>query len=175
MLVLGPLCSYTGGEDYFTHNAGGYDFHRDPEPNCHQSNCSQVAWEDKGKYSTIVFAEEAVNVVQAHPTTFPLFLYLAFQAVHARKFQHSSPSPSPSPSLPLSLQQSATICDQLRAPSPFDNTEQLLKRVAAVSSLFAQRRKSQAITYQYTARILKTKNAPILPACWGQWTRASAM
>ena len=59
MLVLGPLCSYTGGEDYFTHNAGGYDFHRDPEPNCHQSNCSQVAWEDKGKYSTIVFAEEA--------------------------------------------------------------------------------------------------------------------
>ena len=43
---------YTGGEDYFTHNAGGYDFHRDPSPRCHQANCSQVAWQDKGKYST---------------------------------------------------------------------------------------------------------------------------
>ena len=75
---------YTGGEDYFTHNAGGYDFHRDPQPRCHQANnCSQVAWQDKGKYSTIAFADEAVNVVQAHPVTAPLFLYLAFQAVHA--------------------------------------------------------------------------------------------
>ena len=75
---------YTGGEDYFTHNAGGYDFHRDPSPRCHQANCSQVAWEDKGKYSTIAFASEAVDVINAHPVAeAPLFLYLAFQAVHA--------------------------------------------------------------------------------------------
>ena len=75
---------YTGGEDYFTHNAGGYDFHRDPSPRCHQANCSQVAWQDKGKYSTIAFASEAVDVITAHPVAeAPLFLYLACQAVHA--------------------------------------------------------------------------------------------
>lgn len=66
-LSVSALCS-------FTHNAGGYDFHRDPKPNCHQSNCSQVAWQDKGKYSTIAFAEEAVKVVETHPTASPLFL-----------------------------------------------------------------------------------------------------
>ena len=76
---------YTGGEDYFTHNAGGYDFRRDPSLRCHQANCSQVAWEDKGKYSTIAFAEEAVAVISKHPSdpAHPLFMYLAFQAVHA--------------------------------------------------------------------------------------------
>ena len=46
--------------------------------NCHQSNCSQVAWEDKGKYRTIAFAEEAVNVIQAHPTASPLFMCKPF-------------------------------------------------------------------------------------------------
>ena len=55
---------YGGAEDYFTHNAGGYDFHRDPSPHCHQANCSQVAWQDKGKYSTIAFASEAVDVIK---------------------------------------------------------------------------------------------------------------
>jgi hypothetical protein len=74
---------YTGGEDYFTHNAGGYDFRRDPSFRC-GANCSQVAWEDKGKYSTTMFAGEAVAVIQAHDTAAaPLFLYLAFQ-VRAR-------------------------------------------------------------------------------------------
>jgi arylsulfatase A-like enzyme len=33
---------YTGGEDYFTHQTdGGYDFHRDVQPNC-GPNCSVV-------------------------------------------------------------------------------------------------------------------------------------
>eukprot|EP01051_Picozoa_sp_SAG22_P004955 SAG22_NODE_281_length_13064_cov_13.367605_8_plen_584_part_00 len=75
---------YTGGEDYFSHNAGGYDFRRDPSFRCGE-NCSQVAWEDKGKYSTTQFATEAVSIVNAHPAagSSPLFLYLAFQAVHA--------------------------------------------------------------------------------------------
>lgn len=74
---------YSGGEDYFKHNAGhGYDFRRDPKPRC-GVGCSQVAWEAKGKYSTTLFAEEAVQVIKAHDTSKPLFLYLAFQAVHA--------------------------------------------------------------------------------------------
>ncbi len=75
---------YTGGEDYFEHTAqGAYDFRRDMAPNC-GLNCSQVAWQDKGTYSTTVFAEAAVRVVGAHDASKqPLFLYLAFQGVHA--------------------------------------------------------------------------------------------
>ena len=44
-----------------------------------------MAWQDKGKYSTIAFADEAVDVIKAHPAdpAHPLFMYLAFQAVHA--------------------------------------------------------------------------------------------
>lgn len=81
---------YGGGEDYFTHeNSGAYDFRRDPRPNCGEG-CSQINWEDRGVYSTTVFTREAVRVVDAHHATYnssvnenPLFLYLAFQGVHA--------------------------------------------------------------------------------------------
>ena len=68
---------YSGGEDYFTHqSSGSYDFRRDMAPNC-GPNCSQIAWQDQGSYSTTVFAEEAVRVVNAHdPAKQPLFLYL---------------------------------------------------------------------------------------------------
>jgi len=74
---------YTGGEDYFTHvNQGYYDFRRDPSPRC-GPGCSQIAAEAAGRYSTTLFAEEAARIVEAHPEGAPLFLYLAFQAVHA--------------------------------------------------------------------------------------------
>ena len=74
---------YGGGEDYFKHsNQGAYDFRRDPTPMCGR-NCSQIAAQDQGVYSTTVFAEEAVRVVGAHSSSAgPLFLYLAFQGVH---------------------------------------------------------------------------------------------
>ena len=42
-----------------------------------------MASDAKGKYSTTIFSEEAVKVVQEHDTSKPLFLYLAYQAVHA--------------------------------------------------------------------------------------------
>ena len=42
-----------------------------------------MAWEDRGGYSTELFAAEAVAIVGAHPAAAPLFLYLAFQAVRA--------------------------------------------------------------------------------------------
>ena len=74
----------SGGEDYFTHEAGGaYDFRRDMSPRCGKG-CSQIASADQGKYSSTVFSERAVEVVQQHkdPET-PLFLYLAFQGVHS--------------------------------------------------------------------------------------------
>ena len=75
---------YSGGEDYFTHEAGGaYDFRRDPQPNCGKG-CSQVNWQDKGVYSTTVFTREACSVISKHPfSKEPLFLYLAYQGVHA--------------------------------------------------------------------------------------------
>jgi arylsulfatase B len=86
---------YSGGEDYFSHEAGGaFDFHNDSRPECGEG-CSQIAWElgakgsaphgvdPPGQYSTIVFAEEAVRRVESHPLPQPFMFYLAFQAVHA--------------------------------------------------------------------------------------------
>ena len=77
---------YSGGEDYFTHiSGGGYDFRHDPTPNC-GSGCSQINWQDQGNYSTTVFTREAVRVIEEHDTnneSQPLFLYLAYQGVHA--------------------------------------------------------------------------------------------
>jgi len=74
---------YGGGEDYFKHTSGGhYDFRRDPTPNC-GPGCSQVLAEADGRYSTTLFSEEAVRIIKAHPIEKPLFLYLAYQAVHA--------------------------------------------------------------------------------------------
>eukprot|EP00937_MAST-01D_sp_MAST-1D-sp2_P007256 g7256.t1 len=76
---------YSGGQDYFTHGGSTYDFHREAGENC-GANCSQVAWEASGSYSTSLFSGEAVDVVRAHDASKPaepLFLYLAFQAVHA--------------------------------------------------------------------------------------------
>ena len=75
---------YSGGEDYFTHMAGdAYDFRRDSSPRCGH-NCSQVNSEDQGTYSTFAFTREAVRVVDEHPfDEQPLFLYLAYQGVHA--------------------------------------------------------------------------------------------
>eukprot|EP00040_Diaphanoeca_grandis_P003760 m.25803 g.25803 ORF g.25803 m.25803 type:complete len:638 (-) comp15175_c0_seq1:193-2106(-) len=76
---------YSGGEDYFTHQAGGgaYDFRRDPTPFCGE-NCSQVAWVDNHVYSTTVFTTEAVRVINAFDFSGkPLFYYLAYQGVHS--------------------------------------------------------------------------------------------
>lgn len=74
---------YSGGEDYFTHmTSGKYDFRRDPSPRC-GPGCSEIAADAAGLYSTTLFSEEAVRVVKAHPKETPLFLYLAYQAVHA--------------------------------------------------------------------------------------------
>jgi arylsulfatase A-like enzyme len=36
---------YSGGEDYFSHQAGGsFDFHNDSRPECGEG-CSQIGWE----------------------------------------------------------------------------------------------------------------------------------
>ena len=74
---------YSGGEDYFTHiSSGAYDFRHDDRPNC-GAGCSKINSLDQGNYSTTVFSREAVRVIDDHDTSSPLFLYLAYQGVHA--------------------------------------------------------------------------------------------
>jgi len=73
---------YGGGEDYFVHRQHqAFDFRRDSREFCGK-DCSHVATEDIGKYSTHLFADEAVKVISNHDLSQPLFLWLAFQAVH---------------------------------------------------------------------------------------------
>jgi arylsulfatase A-like enzyme len=74
---------YSGGEDYFSHVANGaYDFRTDSRPDCGKG-CSALNTGDQGRYSTTVFSEEAVRIVNSHKKTRPLFLYLAYQGVHS--------------------------------------------------------------------------------------------
>nr|XP_006815406.1 PREDICTED: arylsulfatase I-like [Saccoglossus kowalevskii] len=65
-------------EDYYTHMLSG------------RQNCSDL-WRDRmdvadkyiGQYSTRIFTEEAVNIIENHDISQPMFMYLAHQAVHA--------------------------------------------------------------------------------------------
>jgi len=85
---------YTGAEDYYTHisTTGFYDMQLDNE----------VDWGAKGRYSTEIFADRAINVIQNHAkqhSGVPLYMYLTFQAMHSpleapafwtEKFSHIS-------------------------------------------------------------------------------------
>lgn len=62
---------YNGNFDYFTHlRDGGLDWHRDDR-----------ALREEG-YSTTLIAREAVRLITTHKPEKPLFLYVAFNAVH---------------------------------------------------------------------------------------------
>ena len=87
---------YGGGEDYFQHTAGkgGYDLRYDKQQNCGKG-CSEII-DERGNYSTHVFTREAIRVINDYASSSsssidddvedeqeePLFLYLAYQAVH---------------------------------------------------------------------------------------------
>ncbi|XP_078357482.1 arylsulfatase B-like [Oculina patagonica] len=65
---------YTGSGDHFHHEADGFlDLHNNTEP----------VTDKRGVYSARLYAEQAQNVILSHNSSSPLFLYLAFQNVHA--------------------------------------------------------------------------------------------
>ncbi|RZC32788.1 Sulfatase domain containing protein [Asbolus verrucosus] len=69
---------WTGHQDYFDHTdvdppGWGFDMRRNME----------LAFDLHGQYSTDVYAQEAVNIINNHNSSTPLFLYLAHAAVHS--------------------------------------------------------------------------------------------
>jgi arylsulfatase A-like enzyme len=74
---------YTGGEDYYLHGSRDLlDFRLDGCVQC-GANCSAPQWDAVGKYSTHLFTERAQKVIEEHDPAQRLFLYQAYQAVHA--------------------------------------------------------------------------------------------
>ncbi|XP_058886962.1 arylsulfatase J-like [Acipenser ruthenus] len=72
--------SLLGSGDYYKHfkcdspGICGYDLHEG----------ENAAWEhDNGIYSTIMYTQKVVDILASHNPRKPLFLYLAFQAVHS--------------------------------------------------------------------------------------------
>ncbi|ESO86974.1 hypothetical protein LOTGIDRAFT_235167 [Lottia gigantea] len=65
---------YNAAEDYYKHVSGGfYDLHDGLKP----------AIQYNGTYSTYVFTNRIIDIVNQHDTNTPLFMYLPFQNVHA--------------------------------------------------------------------------------------------
>jgi arylsulfatase A-like enzyme len=69
-------------QDYFSHGGDkSLDFHLEIGERC-GDNCTQPQWGAIGQYSTTLFTSRAVDIVEKHDPSTPLFLYLAYQAVH---------------------------------------------------------------------------------------------
>uniref|UniRef100_A0A2K6KUY9 Arylsulfatase family member I n=1 Tax=Rhinopithecus bieti TaxID=61621 RepID=A0A2K6KUY9_RHIBE len=72
------LGSLTGNVDYYTYDncdgpgVCGFDLHEG----------ENVAWGLSGQYSTMLYAQRASHILASHSPQRPLFLYVAFQAVH---------------------------------------------------------------------------------------------
>ncbi|XP_046561888.1 arylsulfatase B-like isoform X1 [Haliotis rubra] len=65
---------YSAMEDYFNHSIGAYlDYRDDKLP----------AWDYRGEYSAYTFAQKAIDIINQHNVSQPLFMYLPYQNVHA--------------------------------------------------------------------------------------------
>ncbi|KAL8594525.1 hypothetical protein ACOMHN_028879 [Nucella lapillus] len=82
---------YQGCEDYYDHSyeadpsQWGLDFRRD----------MTVLYNYTGHYSTTLFTDEAVGVINSHDSQEPLFLYLPYQAVHSGNGDSPTPLEAP--------------------------------------------------------------------------------
>nr|ATE50184.1 glucosinolate sulfatase 5 [Psylliodes chrysocephala] len=81
---------WQGFHDYYTHmnkaswsTEIGYDFRRNLD----------VDYDAKGKYSTTLFTNEAVKLIQEHDTNNPMFLYLAQIAPHTANEEEQLQAP----------------------------------------------------------------------------------
>ncbi|XP_078509716.1 arylsulfatase I [Lissotriton helveticus] len=72
------LGSLTGNVDYYTYDncdgpgVCGFDLHEG----------ENVAWDQSGKYSTLLYSQRVSRILAAHNPQEPIFIYVAFQAVH---------------------------------------------------------------------------------------------
>ena len=114
---------YTGNEEYYNHTSpcwdcGNYtalDFHRETAAREHNTPPKFEPIADRAdEYSTLLFAEEAVRLIDAHAATkgadAPLFLYLPFEAVHGAASCYGGAGDPPNCNRPDG--------DMLQAPPP---------------------------------------------------------
>ncbi|VDI22791.1 Hypothetical predicted protein [Mytilus galloprovincialis] len=82
---------YLGCGDYYDHSSEatpdyfGYDFWRN----------DTIDYTSIGQYSTDIFTKEAVNIINNHNPSEPLFLYLPYQAVHSGNLPDGNPLQAP--------------------------------------------------------------------------------
>ncbi|XP_076457349.1 arylsulfatase J-like [Babylonia areolata] len=73
---------YSGKADYYTHISkwDGYDLQNNTGQGPTKSFSAD--WSAKGTYSTKLFTDRAVDIIEKHDESKPLFLFLSYQAVH---------------------------------------------------------------------------------------------
>ncbi|XP_044748202.1 arylsulfatase B [Coccinella septempunctata] len=81
---------WIGHQDYFDHTIEGW---RRQTWGLDMRRNMEVAKDLHGKYSTDIFTNEAVKIIDNHDVTTPLFLYLAHAAVHSGNSYNPLPAP----------------------------------------------------------------------------------
>ncbi|XP_070378573.1 arylsulfatase B-like isoform X2 [Dermacentor albipictus] len=74
---------YNGHEFYYNHTVGDDEGHCGVDLWRNVGHTTQAVTDLNGTYSTDVFTDEAKRIIADHDAEKPLFLYLAYQAVHA--------------------------------------------------------------------------------------------
>lgn len=74
---------YNGLQDYYTHYSQEVSGKFDDFIGFDMRRNLSVAWDTFNKYSTDLFTEEAVKLINSHNTNNPMFLYLAHLAPHS--------------------------------------------------------------------------------------------
>ncbi|XP_046561885.1 arylsulfatase B-like [Haliotis rubra] len=64
---------YSASEDYFNHSKGANLDYRDNK---------LPAWDYRGEYSAYTFTQKAIDIINQHNVSQPLFMYLPYQNVH---------------------------------------------------------------------------------------------